>query len=280
MIFSIIAIILLIFGYIIGHYNKLQFLERVKHGTVFVSIFFAVLGAIPFFIGPSYTPPSIIIQLLLIVSAIVLFLISFFWPDLTGRVVKKKLGNPCRITNQNTQLYLFRRDLPLEALVDIAKKEIVFVSVTHELIDEPEWEIIKHAIFKRDIIVRIYVLSPDADLSYQEKLFRVQLKDRIINSLNNIRKIKNSLKDKQGNLSVFSYTTPNFPFSLMIIDHVVNENGEIDRNACIKIEEHPASSVADRRPNEFIFRSDYYGRYDYYYENYRNEILPFSSRLF
>ena len=70
-----------------------------------------------------------------------IFLLIIFSPYLLGEKVKRKIGKPCKI-KCGVQYYLERGDIPFEDLIRQAKKEIVFVSLSHEYIQLYEQKIL------------------------------------------------------------------------------------------------------------------------------------------
>jgi hypothetical protein len=69
-----------------------------------------------------------------ILAILVLVLIILFFESITGKRVRKQLGHPCKIGLDKVQYYISRDDLPLEDIIRIARKEIIFVSVSHEIV--------------------------------------------------------------------------------------------------------------------------------------------------
>jgi hypothetical protein len=203
----------------------------------------------------------------------------YFIDDLTGKRVKKRLGKPCRITNR-IQIYLSRHDLDFVDIVGIAKKEIIFVSVTHEIAAKDKQDVIRDAILNNgDLIVRVFVLDPYSKyVSHKDHVFGTgmfaegdpdlekPLKTRIEESLNQLQYFKNSLEEKANRFLIETYDA-DIPSSLMIIDHNVN------KNPCIKIEEHFERSKELSRQNKVVFHKDNPS----YYEKCYNEYLKISQ---
>lgn len=264
----IIAIILLTRSIYLGRKRTLQSVDR---ALSVLGLFLASISFIAYLVGEQFaSSPSFLLPVMVI--GLCIFFVITYRPFFTGQKVKKRLGKPCRIEN-TTQLYLYRDDLPFQEIVGLAKKEIVFVSITHEFTAPDDNDIIKNAILKTPgITVKVFVLSPNTDLHYQEQLFGVELQKPIVTSLEQLRKLKNSLKNKSNKLTVYTYTTTNFPFSMIIIDHVLDTHKKIDDNACMKIEIHPASKKPKYRPNEVVFRSDYQEHYDHYHDQFKYQI--------
>ena len=102
-----------------------------------------------------------------------IFLLIIFSPYLLGEKVKRKIGKPCKI-KCGVQYYLERGDIPFEDLIRQAKKEIVFVSLSHEYIQLYEQKILSQAIVNRGVKVTVLVLDPFSDLiPHKEHVFGI-----------------------------------------------------------------------------------------------------------
>ena len=134
-----------------------------------------------------------------IFGIVVLALVIVFWPRIHGDYVRKKLGKPCKIGLDRIQYYISRQDLPLEDLVRLSKQEIIFVSVTHEIVAPDKDGIIKQAIENRSIKVKVMILDPNSQkIQHKERVFGIGafargdpdlsrgLNERIQDSLNNL----------------------------------------------------------------------------------------------
>ena len=211
-----------------------------------------------------------------IIFMIVTGLVIMYWDVLTGKKVQKKLGRPCRIDN-GVQYYLSRRDLSFEEVVNVAKVEIVFVSVTHEIVASDKDNVVREVIVNKNIRVRVMVLDPDSEqVSYKERIFGIgvfargdpnlsrSLQERIEDSLRSLRYLQRQLPDEKRDLLTIESYNFDIPTSLMIIDHGTD-------NACIKIEEH--YSTENSRENKLVFHRDnpsYYNDYYHMYEEMLN----------
>ena len=214
---------------------------------------------------------------LIAVGILIVVIVNF--ESLIGKKVQKRLGKPCRITNR-IQIYLSRHDLEFADIVGIAKKEIIFVSVTHEMAAKDKQDVIRDAIINNvDLIVKVFVLDPHSKyVSHKEHVFGTgifaegdpdlekPLKTRIEESFNQLKYFKNSLEEKANRFLIETYDV-DIPASLMIIDHDVN------KKACIKIEEHFERSKELSRQNKVVFHKDNPS----YYEKCYNEYLKISQ---
>lgn len=201
-----------------------------------------------------------------IVAVVIVFLDS-----LTGKKVRNRLGKPCRINN-GLQYYLSRLDLPFESIIKVAKQEIIFISVTHELVAPDKDNIVREAIMNKNIRVKVMVLDPDSEqVSHKERIFGIgsfargdpslsrSLQERIQGSLQSLRYLQRQLpEEKRGLLTIETYDF-DIAVNLMIIDHGTD-------NACMKIEEH--YSTENSRQNKLVFYRDNPSYYNYYYNMY------------
>lgn len=206
-----------------------------------------------------------------------MFLLVFLWPYIKGEIVRKRLGKPCKVTNYRVQYYLSRSDLDFEDIVGVAKKEIIFVSITHEIAAPDNSRIIRNAIVTNNVNVRVLILNPDSSehvkhssehVKHQERVFGLgesprNLKSRTEEALQQLCTFKSQLpEDKRENLQIQTYNS-NIAYSLMIIDH----NSE---NACLKIEEHPLYSTEASRANKVVFYKDNPSYYTDYFRTFEN----------
>jgi hypothetical protein len=179
--------------------------EHIDRAIGIAGLFLSVIGTLSFFIGENYIP-TFIVRIIVIITGIGIFLFLVFWPNIKGETVKKKLGKPCKIGVDRIQYYLSRRDLPLEALVKLARKEITFVSVSHEIVAPDKEDVIRQAIINKNIKVKVMVLDPNSTIiSIKERIFGLgifsqgepnlknSLKDRIKDSLQELNHLKTEL---------------------------------------------------------------------------------------
>lgn len=263
---SILALVLLIRALLISRRRKLERFDRV---IGVLALFIALIGILPVFHIEAVDVQKPVIGALTIIIAIAISLLAFFYRRLKGEIVRKKIGKPCRITNYRVQQYLRREDIPTKDVINLARKEILFVSVTHEYLAPDDEEIIYHTITSRNLTVKVFVLDPNADLSYQERVFGTKLEPIIRKSLEDLDKLKSKLGRHGENLIVETYHKPDFNYSLILVDHV-KENGKIIDNAFMKVEEHPPESMPYSRPSQVIFRKDYPDGYDEYYSKFED----------
>ena len=194
-------------------------------------------------------------------------IVILFLENLIGKKVRKQLGHPCKIGVDRIQYYLSRDDLPLEDIIRIAKTEIIFVSVSHEVVAPDKRHVIREAIVNRNITVRILLLDPESHyVPYKECVFGLDktdksLRSRIQESLSILCKVKDELSlEKKDNMIIQTYNS-DIPYSIMIIDHGTD-------NACIKVEQHPLESEEFDRQNRVVFWKDSQEWYNEYFSKY------------
>jgi len=254
--------------------SKLDNIDRV------IGISSALIGILS--LSPILFKEYVIVAVYIIfVIGVSISLLIFFSSYLLGEKVKKKIGNPCKI-KCGVQYYLERNDIHFGEFIGRAKKEIVFVSISHEYIQSNEQQIVSQAIVNEGVKVSVLVLDPTSEkVQFKERVFGIGnfgkddlsrgLKSRIENSLHSLCRMKNELKENKNKLNIETYDD-DISSSLIIIDHYY-EDGKISDNVCIKIEEHFLADSYQSRKNVIVFRKDnidYYNRCYSIYENLTN----------
>lgn len=145
----------------------------------------------------------------MITVIIILIVFFFLWGKIFARTkgITKKLGSPYLIKD-GIQHYLSRRDLPLETIFSIAKQEIIFVSVSHEVVTRFEEELVIDTIHK-GITITVLVLNPNSShIPFKEKLFGKSvrnLKNKISEILEILCSQKNELQNNNHRLIIKTY---------------------------------------------------------------------------
>jgi hypothetical protein len=258
--------------------HKKKQLDSLQQLTIVGIIIGVVFGSILFLYAPEIDFRTKGIGFA--VSVGIYFLI-IYRNSLNNTKVRKKLGGPCKISSNRVQFYLSRSYLPFEEVVGAARKEIIFLSISHEIVAQDKEHIIREAIVNRNIRIKVMILHPRSRyVHYQEHVFGIgvfsmgradldrTLERRITDSLQNLDNIKARLpEEKRNNLTIETYDY-DLSTSLMIIDHGT-------KNACIKIEEH--YSTEGSRQNKLVFFEDNEEYYQTYYEQYENASKPRSG---
>ena len=112
-------------NYFLKRYNKIEIALGLI-GLIFAIPSFAIIQI------------DILYKIVIIIPIIVIILIIHYWERLKGENVTKKLGNPSEFVGK-VQIYKLRRDISLEDIIEVAKKELIILSLSnYELIKYQE----------------------------------------------------------------------------------------------------------------------------------------------
>jgi hypothetical protein len=146
----------------------------------------------------------------------------------------------------------------------MARKEIGFASVTHELVADYQWDVMRGAIV-RGVKITIMVLRPNSQhITKLEHVFGTPLGSRIENTLEKIQKQRMQLPSNMRNRLVVRIHDYDIHQSIVLIDPEPETNSSL-----MKIEEYVRYKTPTSRLNKAIFKGDnqnYYSDYLLYYQ--------------
>ena len=135
--------------------------------------------------------------IIIVVAIISLILTHLYFHNLSSKAVLKKFKNSI-IEDGKIQFFKSRRDLDLRKFLDIAEKEIIFVSVTNEFIVTDYLELVKEYIMNRKINVIFLILYPNSQhLSEMSRYFSIDensLRQKIETAKRDLLNFRSSLK--------------------------------------------------------------------------------------
>jgi len=149
------------------------------------------------------------------------------------------------------QKYGNRKDLSLKDIIREARDELLFVSVSHEIIARFKNSEVLESI-KSGVKMTVMVLNPDSDeVSKKQKLF-----GRSVGNLRSViqkQLIELCIQRKEFKTRGIDLVVKTYDFPLTSSYIIVDPRSE---NPLIKLEEHTASSNPDDRGSELAYKCD------------------------
>ena len=207
----------------------------------------------------------IILAIIFFVSPI---LIGFIIPKyFSSKSVVKKFKNSVIIEGK-IQEFNYRKKLDLEEYLDTAEREIIFVSITHELFTRDYIDLLGEYLFE-NIKIKIILLNPSSEyVKEKSTLFIVEkeeLRRGIHDTLKKLCDFKNNLTENKENFSVLTHNY-NIPESMIIID---GNDEYTNKKSSIKTEKYENSSDYTSRRSQVVFLKDNGFNYNEIYNRYK-----------
>ena len=206
----------------------------------------------------------IILAIIFLVSPILIGLIPKYF---SSKSVVKKFKNSVIIEGK-IQEFNYRKKLDLEKYLDTAEREIIFVSITHELFTRDYIDLLGEYLFE-NIKIKIILLNPSSEyVKEKSTLFIVEkeeLRRGIHDTLKKLCDFKNNLTENKENFSVLTHNY-NIPESMIIID---GNDEYTNKKSSIKTEKYENSSDYTSRRSQVVFLKDNGFNYTEIYNRYK-----------
>ena len=245
-------------------------LSRTEWVLYYIPILAAIVGFYlamsPQFKNEDYSLRNfIILAIIFFVSPI---LIGFIIPKyFSSKSVVKKFKNSVIIEGK-IQEFNYRKKLDLEEYLDTAEREIIFVSITHELFTRDYIDLLGEYLFE-NIKIKIILLNPSSEyVKEKSTLFIVEkeeLRRGIHDTLKKLCDFKNNLTENKENFSVLTHNY-NIPESMIIID---GNDEYTNKKSSIKTKKYENSSDYTSRRSQVVFLKDNGFNYTGIYNRYK-----------
>lgn len=232
-------------------------LDREKWVISYIEIGIALLGVTLVFYPVSTEDAYrnykyLAIVIIAIISPIITHL---YFKYLSSKSVVKRFKNSF-IQQGKIQYFSYRKQLDLEGYLDYAKQEIIFISITNEILTSDYIQLIRKYLIEKNIKIKIILLNPDSpyikDKSILFTLSEEDLKKRIKETITLLCNYKNSLSKNKENLLILTHNY-NIPESIIIIDG----NDDYSNNlSSVKTEKYEYGSDYNSRRSQIVFLKD------------------------
>ena len=248
-------------------------LSRENWVITFINIGIALLGITLVFFPPAEDDENKTVYWLIIIIGVIVSLIltRLSFRHLSSKSVVKKFKNS-KIIDGKIQYFKSRGDLDLNEYLGIAEKEIIFVSLTNEIIskDVNIQDKIKYYIIDKNISIRFLVLDPNSSIVGKIcKFFDLDeeaFKNTINNALSNLCTLKNDLPNNKDLIQIETYDS-DLKNSLIIIDHDAKGKNQF---TSIKTESYIMGSDSGSRPSSIVFLNNNESYYTKCFKDYSN----------
>ena len=232
-------------------------LSRENWVIIFINILIALLGITLVFFPPSQDDKNKPIWWSIIVTSSILspILTHLYFRRLSSKSVVYKFKKSI-ILDGKIQYFKSRHDLDLYEYLSRAEKDIIFVSLTNEIIskDVNLNNLIRYLIMDKNISIRFLVLDPNSSIVDKICSFfgldEKEFKKTIIETLTNLSQLKKGLTNNRELMQIETYNS-DLQNSLIIIDHDTKWKNKF---TSIKIEQYiMGSDNIGSRPSYIVF---------------------------